>query len=41
VCGPNGPPPGIRVKNIATGHTTFVAKGQVAIWLDDDTLLVD
>ena len=41
VCGPNGPPPGIRVKNIATGHTTFVAKGQVAIWLDDHTLLVD
>jgi Tol biopolymer transport system component len=41
VCGPNGPPPGIRVKNIATGHTTFVAKGRVAIWLDDHTLLVD
>jgi hypothetical protein len=41
VCGPNGPPPGIRVIDIATGHTTRVAKGQVAIWLDGHTLLVE
>jgi hypothetical protein len=41
VCGPNGPPPGIRVVDIATGHTKSVAKGQVAIWLDDHTLLVE
>jgi hypothetical protein len=41
VCGPNGPPPGIRVIDIPTGHTTSVAKGQVAIWLNNRTLLVD
>jgi Tol biopolymer transport system component len=41
VCGPNGPPPGIRIIDIATGDTTTVAKGRVAIWVDDDTLLVE
>jgi Tol biopolymer transport system component len=40
VCGPNGPPPGIRVIDIATGQATSVAKGQVAIWLDGHRLLV-
>jgi Tol biopolymer transport system component len=41
VCGPNGPPPGIQVIDVATGDATRVAKGRVAIWLDDNTLLVD
>jgi len=41
VCGPNGYPPGIRVIDIDTGHRTSVAKGQVAIWLDGHTVLVE
>jgi Tol biopolymer transport system component len=41
VCGPNGPPPGIHVIDVATGDATRVADGRVAIWLDDHTLLVD
>jgi hypothetical protein len=41
VCGPNGPPRGIRVIDIATGDATRVAEGRVAIWLDDHTLLVE
>lgn len=41
VCGPNGPPPGIRIIDIATGDVTTVAQGRVAIWVDDHTLLVE
>jgi Tol biopolymer transport system component len=41
VCGPNGPPPGIPVIDVATGDATRVAEGRVAIWLDDHTLLVE
>jgi Tol biopolymer transport system component len=41
VCGPNGPPPGIRVIDIATGDVTTVSEGLEAIWLDNQTLLVE
>jgi Tol biopolymer transport system component len=40
VCGPNGPPSGIRVIDVGTGESSRVADGRSAIWLDDHTLLV-
>jgi Tol biopolymer transport system component len=37
----DGVPPTIRVVDAATGEAATVAEGRMAIWVDDDTLLVD
>jgi hypothetical protein len=36
-----GRPHTIRVIDVVTGEASTVAEGRAAIWLDDDTLLVD